>query len=107
MKRYEDHDFDFIVRDVSYMDRKTRQLEDAPGGVLVDSVQEGGWAALGRLSAGDLLLSIDGKKVNESTDVRDALAAIKKEKKQSVIMEVRRGIHMLYVQIEPLWGKGV
>ena len=63
MKKYDDDTFEFRVRDVSPVDRERAGWPES-GGVLVESVTEGGWAALGHLAEGDLILAIDGEKVS-------------------------------------------
>jgi hypothetical protein len=54
MKKYEDHDFEFRVRDLAAADRMTPDLSDVQQGVLVETVREGGWAALSHLADGDV-----------------------------------------------------
>lgn len=103
MPRYQDRDFDFTARDVAYIDRMNYRWEDQPAGVLIENVEEGGWAALGRLSAGDLLMEIDGQPVRNVNDLKAIMEKIKAAKKTSVIFKVRRGIHNLFIELEPLW----
>ena len=103
MPRYQDHDFDFTVRNVAYLDRMTYRWEDSPTGVLVESVEEGGWAALGRLGVGDLLMAVNNQPVHDITEMKKIMERVKKDKKPSVIFKVRRGINTLYLEIEPLW----
>ena len=43
----------FTVRDVAYIDRMNARWKDRPTGLLVDMVEDGGWAALGRLAPAD------------------------------------------------------
>jgi hypothetical protein len=63
MKKYEDPNFEFRVRDIAAADRLSSRLPADVPGVLVDAVREGGWAALGHLADGDLLLTINGESV--------------------------------------------
>ena len=46
MKKYEDPNFEFRVRDIAAADRLEEGLPRDQRGVLVDAVREGGWAAL-------------------------------------------------------------
>ena len=103
MPRYQDHDFDFTVRDVAYIDRMRARWTDRPTGLLVETVEEGGWAALGRLSPGDLLMTVDGKPVSTVAEIKKTMDQVKAQKKTSVIFKVRRGVHNLFLEIEPLW----
>jgi S1-C subfamily serine protease len=45
-------------------------------GVLVDAVREGGWAALGHLADGDMLLTIDGEAVADVEAVQRKMARV-------------------------------
>jgi serine protease Do len=103
MPRYQDHEFDFTVRDVAYLDRMHARWEDNPTGLLVESVEDGGWAALGRMGPGDLLMEVDGKAVGSVMEIKKIMERIKTEKKTAVIFKVRRGVHNEFLEIEPLW----
>ena len=105
MNRYKDHDFEFTVRDVAYIDRRMKQWEDEVRGVYVESVASGSWAALGRLGDGDLLLEIEGQPMREVDDVEQALKKIVAERPSHVIFKILRGIHTRYIEIEPLWDE--
>lgn len=103
MQRYQDHDFDFSARDIAYIDRQVHRWEKQSQGVLLDSVEEGGWAALGRLSVGDLVTEINGQAVHNVADVKQVMKQIKARKMPSVIFKVKRGVHTLFMEIEPSW----
>ena len=77
MKRYEDEDFGFRARDLADADRRDPRLDRDTTGVLVDSVANGSWASLGRLSAGDVILAIDGRNVANVEDLAARLKEIR------------------------------
>lgn len=58
-------------------------------GILVGSVEENGPAAKAGVRVGDIVLSVDGKEVESSSDLRKALAD--KKEGDSVRVEVLRG----------------
>ena len=66
MKKYEDPNFEFRVRDITVADQAEKSWSEGRRGVLVEAVREGGWAALGQLADGDLLLAIDGRRLPTS-----------------------------------------
>ena len=72
MKKYEDPNFEFRVRDMAAADQSEKSWTEGQGGVLVEAVREGGWAALGHLADGDLLLEIDGTAVVDSGSADNA-----------------------------------
>jgi serine protease Do len=102
MKRYDDVMFEFRVRDVAEEDRVDPTLASTSG-VLVESVAARGWAALGRLNGGDLILSLDGKPVKDIDDFEARMIDIHARKPASVVFELRRGIRTLFVEIQPAW----
>jgi len=59
MKKYRDEDFEFTVRDTTFFDKVREEWSEGQPGALVTEVKEGGWAAIGRLSTGDLITAVD------------------------------------------------
>jgi serine protease Do len=103
MKKYEDPSFEFRVRDLAAADRVSSRLPADQTGVLVDAVREGGWAALGHLADGDVLLTIDGDAVADVEAVQKKMARIAETKPKSVVFKVRRGIRTFFVELETGW----
>jgi serine protease Do len=103
VKRYRDPNFDFHVRDVTFMDRVTQQWDEGQGGALALAVQPGGWAALAHLAVGDLILAVDGKAVPDVKSLEERMKSIAQEKPRHVTLFVRRGIHTVFVEMEPAW----
>lgn len=105
MRKYNDETFEFRVRDLAPEDRREKGLTEADGGVLVDAVGEGGWAALARLAVGDVMLSIDGARVTDVRQVQTKMAEVAKRKAPQVVFHVRRGIRTLFVEVQPSWSR--
>jgi serine protease Do len=103
MKKYEDPNFEFRVRDIAAADRVSARLPPDQTGVLVDAVREGGWAALGHLADGDVLLAIDDEPVPNVEAVQKKLLAITKARPRSVVLKVRRGIRTFFIELETGW----
>jgi len=103
MKQYRDDNFELTVRDISFFDRAKEQWKDDQVGVLARDVKPGGWAALGRLNVGDLILSIDGAAVADVDAFRAKMKQITSAKPESVSMKVLRGIYTFFVELEPKW----
>ena len=80
MKKYEDRDFEFRVRDIAAADRTAAGLPEGQQGVLVEAVREGGWAALGHLADGDMILAIDGDPVADVAAVQQKMERVAREK---------------------------
>ena len=73
--------------------------------MLVEAVREGGWAALGHLADGDVLLTIDGDPVPDVAAVQKKMAKVARTKPRSVVLKVRRGIRTFFVEIQTAGGE--
>ena len=103
MRKYRSDDFEFTAREVSFFDAVEEQLASGQQGVLVESVKAGSWAELGTLSAGDLILEVDGRPVGNVDALRRELDRVAADKEKGVVIKVLRGIHTCYLEIEPNW----
>ena len=103
MKKYEDPNFDFRVRDITAADQSEKSWVEGQPGVLVEAVREGGWAALGHLADGDLLMEIDGAPVADVEAVQKLMERVAEKKAAAVVMKVRRGIRTLFVELQSVW----
>jgi serine protease Do len=106
MKKYEDPNFEFRVRDVTAADQAEKSWKEGERGVLVEAVREGGWAALGQLADGDLLLEIDGVAVETVEAVQQTMQRVADTKPNAVVLKVRRGIRTLFVELQSGWPSG-
>ena len=107
MKKYEDRDFEFRVRDIAPADRTTSDLPEGQQGVLVEAVREGGWAALSHLAEGDIILAIDGDTVADVSSVQRTMERVARDKPAAVVMKVRRGIRTFFVELETGWKHSI
>jgi serine protease Do len=103
MKKYEDSNFEFRVRDVTAADQAEKSWKEGERGVLVEAVREGGWAALGQLADGDVLLEIDGVPVETVEAVQQAMQRVAETRANAVVLKVRRGIRTLFVELQSGW----
>ena len=76
------------------------------GGALVNAVVEGGWASLAGLLVEDLVLAVDGRPVGGVAVLRELLEEATARRPRSVVLQVRRGIHLLFVEMLPAWDAG-
>ena len=101
--RYKDLDFEMTVREIMSDDRVGRQIPDEVKGVLIERVEPASWAQLAAVMSDDILIRIDGQ---PTTDVQSVERIFKKaaaEKRKRVVFFVRRGIHTLFLELEPKW----
>ncbi|MBD3319635.1 MAG: PDZ domain-containing protein [Chitinivibrionales bacterium] len=105
MKKFRDNNFEFTARNISYFDRVNNDFDQSLKGVIVEIVDQGGWAALGNLAVGDIILSINKKPVAAIAELETTMKSIEKMKEPYAVFQVRRGIHTLFLEIEPDWNK--
>ncbi|MFH1024080.1 MAG: PDZ domain-containing protein [Planctomycetota bacterium] len=103
MKKYRDENFEFTGRDTAFFDKTENRWETEAQGVYVEEVKSGGWAALGRLSVGDLITTVGPDTVTDVVSLEKAMTRVATEKPHRLVLSVRRGIHTLYVEIETQW----
>jgi serine protease Do len=100
---HESEALEFNARDIGQDDRVSEKLPDDFKGVLITAITPAGWAALGGLSAGDLLVSIDGKSTDSIETLKPILADLEKNRRSPIVFFVRRGITTRYIELEPSW----
>jgi serine protease Do len=103
MRRYRDEHFEFRVRDLAPADRREVGLDETDGGVRVDAVGTGGWAALARLAQGDVLLGVDGQPVVDVQALQQMMGEFADRKPRAVVLHVRRGIRTLFLEMHTGW----
>ena len=103
MKKFQDTDFKFSARDLSFFDRVHDDLpEDLPG-VLVTEVKDGSWAAVGQLQANDIIQTVNGQPVTQIDMLETTMKSIVHQRPKFVVLRVVRGIHTRYLELEPSW----
>ncbi len=100
---YECETLEFNSRDIGQADRVSDKLPDDLKGILVTAVTPAGWAALGGLASGDIVISMDGKAVESIETMKPILAELEKNRRSPVVLFVRRGISTRYIELEPTW----
>ena len=107
LPKYEEETFEFTLRELSFADRVNRRLSLDQSGLVVDNVEPAGWAALAGLRQGDLLLQVDGKPIREVDKFKHLMNQLINQKQKRIVFFVRRGIHTLFLELEPDWKKEV
>jgi serine protease Do len=94
---------EFNSRDIAKSDRISEKLADDLKGVLITEVKGSGWAALGGLANGDILLAIDGKPSDSIKTLKIQLEELEKSKRSPFVFFVKRGISTRFIELEPSW----
>ena len=106
MKKYRSDSFDFTVRDIAMPDKTENKWDETQRGVYVDAVEPGGWASIGNLNNGDLILDVDGERIDDVESFKKVMKRIEMKKSKSVVIHVLRRIHHVYIELEPDWDAG-
>ena len=103
--KFKDENFEFTIRDIAFMDRAKEEVKPEQTGVVVTEVKEGGWAALAQLGVDDVITEVDGQKIATIEDMEKIMKVFAEKKPHRVTFRVLRGIHTLYLEMEPNWDK--
>jgi serine protease Do len=103
MKKYRDDNFEFTARDMTFFDKVREEWPQERPGALVTEVKDGGWAALGRLANGDIITAVDGASVTDVASLKEKMKRVAAGKQKTVVLRVDRGVHTLYLELEPNW----
>ena len=68
-------------------------------GVVVTGVDSSGTAAEHGFATGDVILEVAGKSVSAPSDVRNAIASVKKDGKRTVLLRVKKGDNTRFVAL--------
>lgn len=103
LAEHEDAVLELRTRDLSYFDRVRHRWSQDVTGALVKSVEQGGWAQFGGIHAGDLIQAVCGKPVTCVKDLEPILEDVHAKRPRTIAFLVKRGIHTLFVELEPTW----
>lgn len=104
MNSHMDKDFEFKARDISYFDRVEKGWSESQKGAVIVSVEPGGWARLAHLAVGDLILKVNGTDLENAKQLKHQMTKVATDRAKHVHFFVKRGVHTLYVEMEPDWG---
>jgi len=105
MREFRDETFEFTARDVAFADRAREKWREDQRGAYVEAVEQAGWAALAHMAVGDLLLAVNGEEVRGAADLERLMGEIAKSRPRHIVFFVRRGIHTLFLELEPDWER--
>lgn len=103
MKEYEDVNFEFKVRDLTFLDKVKEKWPEDKTGALVSKVEPGGWAAIANMDPNDLVVKIESTPITNVGDVETAMNKIRETKAQTAVFQVERGVYTIFLEFEPKW----
>jgi serine protease Do len=102
--RHRDPDFELQAREVTFFDRDDHRWDDEVAGVLVEQIEPAGWAGLGGVRPGDLILRFGGRPVADLPSFESALEAAVEARAERVEVVVLRGARTHFLYLEPEWS---
>jgi serine protease Do len=103
-RRDRNHDFELTVRELTFFDRDANRWDESIEGVLVDQVEDAGWAGLGGIRPGDLIQQIAGQPVRSLAGYRKIVKDITQAQPERVVFVVLRGVRTHFQYVEPDWN---
>ncbi|MEZ5313398.1 MAG: hypothetical protein R2862_06915 [Thermoanaerobaculia bacterium] len=103
-RRSRQDDFEFSVRELTFLDRVERHWPRDASGVLVTEVTSGGWAHMAGLRLDDLIVPLDGRPVSGVAEFERGRLD-RAGRPALVRVFVRRGARTHFVFLEPEWAE--
>lgn len=104
-KRSKQADLEFVVRNITPMDRIERRWKMDQQGVFVIEATTGGWAYMAGLHVDDVILAIQGKPVTDTDSFDRAMGDVMKRHPRVIEVFVKRDYRTHFAFIEPDWAK--
>ena len=103
LREYNNRQFDFSARDLTFQDRVQQALDKEQDGALITGVESGGWAALAHMAVGDIVLAVDGQPIVSAAALEERMKKLAETRPTRVVFFVRRGAQTLFLELEPAW----
>lgn len=104
-RRVRQKEFEFVVRDITPLDRMENRWSKDQKGVIVVECTMGGWAHLAGLRADDLILSINGVPIADTYAFEQVMTRVVRERPKVTRIFLRRDGRTHFVFVEPDWAK--
>ncbi len=104
-KTEKNEEFEFKVRDLTFMDRIRNKLSKDQKGVLVTEVTHGGWANIAGLPRKSIIVSLNGNEITNVKSFKKVMKSIVKARPKVVKVFLLRGYRTTFVFIEPDWTR--
>jgi serine protease Do len=102
-KKTEQEEFEFTVREITFMDRIEHKLEKDQRGLLVVETVTGGWAHIAGMRINDVIVEIQDRGVGTVKEFEAVMRDILDTRPQTVEVFVQRGYRTHFIFIEPVW----
>ncbi len=104
-KKAKQEEFEFTVREITFMDRIEHKFAKNQSGLLVVEAINGGWANIAGLRLDDLVMQIDGTDVGTVKEFEAVMEDLLRRQPRIVEIFVQRGPRTHFIFIEPVWSE--
>ena len=87
----------------AWFDGKGCVISQASASMLIEKVEANGWAALGGLVAGDIILQINHESVASLDEIKETLLGFRDSQPRSIVLFIQRGPRTMFIELEPRW----
>ncbi len=102
--KFEEKNFDLTVRDLVFADYNRRNLkEDEIQGVIVDKLEQGGWAAVGGINPNTIIMKINDRDITSVEDFKQVMAEIENSQDKEVVFMTWRRNKTSFVHVKTHW----
>jgi serine protease Do len=102
-KKKEQEEFEFTVREITFMDRIEHKLRKDQRGLLVTETVNGGWAHIAGMRIDDVIMEIQGREVGTIKEFEAVTREILEAQPEIVEIYLQRGYRTHFTFIEPVW----
>lgn len=102
---YKNDFYGLKVRCTTDFDKIDNKIELEQNNIIISGIEDGGWASLGKLQSGDIILTINGTPIKTLKECQAVLEKTIQEKATSIIFFVKRGQSQGYIEVRPDWKK--
>ena len=101
---YEDKNYDLTVRDLVFADYNNRSLKEGEiQGVIVDKIEQGGWAEVGGIDPGVIIMRINDSRIESVEDFKQVMARIENDRDKETVFMIWRSNKTQFVHVKTHW----
>ncbi|MEE9441341.1 MAG: PDZ domain-containing protein [candidate division Zixibacteria bacterium] len=102
--RYEDKNYDLTVRDLVFADFNNRDLDEGEiQGIVVEKSESGGWAYVGGVGGGHIIMKINDQEVKSVKDFETIMKEIEANKESETVFMVWRRHKTQFKHVKTHW----
>jgi S1-C subfamily serine protease len=100
---YEDEDFGLTVREITVDVIQAANLPQDLQGVVISDLESAGWAQVGGLGVGDIILRIDENRITDLDSFREALDDARARATSEAYFFIQRNVETRFVTVRTDW----